>query len=521
MDEEVKKEEKQEKKETKKKGKKGLIIAIVIIAVILLAAIIYFVTQLFSGSQTTGTTWGDTYYAYLKAGLEQENDEERQKYGLQPGVEKAELQFVETSGTTEPVMLMSYDKDNKSYTNIYYINDQNAVSSVLNQEYSDAEYLYNIEKQEYNWYLHNDSENEESYTNVTSIINGTNQSKPEYVLNKNDKTEVQLDNGTKVELTEFDETFIRPDIQEDNKQEIDIVDYVSQDIIDKINSMVSSYDKESDKINEEVQNKVDQLEQVAQEAIKQDDVIKAGNFTLHYGKYIDKYGTVYTLNPDGTASCTSTELASRNLENGEFVVYNYKDYEEEIKTWERENGPIGFSGEWMIAIGENIDKEKPYLTYSYIIEENDAFYNAQTDEQWEYQGESDSSNENNTNNEKPAQTASTFKVGKYTLHYGTYSGVGTTVIEDKSGAMKSIKYDYSITLNQDGTYSIKSSNEEAAKSRSGKFTVGTTSGMTGIIFDDLNNDGVLEGNAMFLAVYDDDTISTAAGASADFTYQGY
>ena len=309
----------------KKKSKKGLIaIATLLVILILVIAIIIYIV--IGGNNNTGTAWGDTYYAYLKNGLEETNEDERQKYGLQTGVEKAEIQFVETNEEKEPVMLMSYDKDDESYINIYYINDQNSVSSILNQEYSDAEYLYNINNKEYSWYLHSESDSTDSYKDISKIINNQNQSEPEYVLDKNNKTEVKLEDGNSVELSEFDKTFIKPEIEDNSKQEISIIDYVANDIIEKINSLVSNYDKESDKINEEVQSKVDELAQVAEEAEQESGVIQAGNYTLQYGSYVDKYGTEYILNSDGTATCTSTELASRNLENGKFVVYNYNDY---------------------------------------------------------------------------------------------------------------------------------------------------------------------------------------------------
>ena len=333
--------------EEKKKSKKGLIAIIIILVILVIVAIIYFALRYFSGNKTTGTTWGDTYFAYLTEGLEQENDEERQKYGLQSGVEKAELQFIETGEEEEPVMLMSYDKDDKSYTNIYYINDRNSVSSVLNQEYSDAEYLYNINNKEYNWYLHSESDSTDSYTNVSNIINNQNQSEPEYVLDKNNKTEVELEDGNTVELSEFDKTFIKPDIEDNSKQEISIVDYVADDIVKKINSLVSNYDKESDKINEDVQNKVDGLVQVAEEA-KQDQensnntqeettqtessTFKVGNYTLHYGTYkgtdgqyadgrgVVKWNVTIKLNQDGTYTLTSSDQTMQKNNSGTFEV---------------------------------------------------------------------------------------------------------------------------------------------------------------------------------------------------------
>ena len=486
--------------EEKKKSKKGLIAIIIILVILVIVAIIYFALTYFSGSTNTGTTWGDTYYAYLTEGLEQENDEERQKYGLQSGVEKAELQFIETDEEEEPVMLMSYDKDDKSYTNIYYINDQNSVSIVLNQEYSDAEYLYNINNKEYNWYLHSESDSTDSYTDVSNIINNQNQSEPEYVLDKNNKTEVELEDGNTVELSEFDKTFIKPDIEDNSKQEISIIDYVANDIVKKINSLVSNYDKESDKINEDVQNKVDGLVQVAEEAKQESDVIQAGNYTLQYGSYVDKYGTEYVLNSDGTATCTSTELESRNLENGKFVVYNYNDYANEIDAWERENGPIGFSGEWMIAIGENIDESKPYLTYSYSISDNNEFYNGQTDEIWTYQ-----ENSNNTQEEITQAGSSTFKVGNYTLHYGTYKGTDGQYADGRGV----VNWNVTIKLNQDGTYTLTSSDQTMQKNNSGTFEVTTLQGKDVV---------ELSGGGLYI-VDANDTLTLYAGSGKSFTYQ--
>ena len=86
----------------KKKSKKGLIAIVTLLVILILAVaiVIYFVL---GGNNNTGTAWGDAYYAYLKKGLEETNEDEKQKYGLQTGVEKAELQFVETNKEEEPV----------------------------------------------------------------------------------------------------------------------------------------------------------------------------------------------------------------------------------------------------------------------------------------------------------------------------------------------------------------------------------------------------------------------------------
>ena len=72
------------------KGRKKLIVALVIIILLILICGSvggYFIFQNIEKNKSVGTTWGDTYYAYLKeASLEQDLGE-REKYGFQSNME--------------------------------------------------------------------------------------------------------------------------------------------------------------------------------------------------------------------------------------------------------------------------------------------------------------------------------------------------------------------------------------------------------------------------------------------------
>ena len=152
--------------------------------------------------------------------------------------------------------------------------------------------------------------------------------------------------------------------------------------IDKAKAI--EYQKISDLINnqEEIKNTTGQSNSTTEE----NKMIKAGNYTLQYGKYKDKYGTIYTLNQDGTYTCESKQTGKQYSKSGTYIIYNCENYEKEIEEYEEKNGPIGFSGKWMIAFNyDNNDSSKPYLMYSYNIEDNNKFYNGQTDEIWEHQ----------------------------------------------------------------------------------------------------------------------------------------
>ena len=72
------------------KGRKKLIVALVIIILLILICGSvggYFIFQNIEKNKSVGTTWGDTYYAYLReASLEQDLGE-REKYGFQSNME--------------------------------------------------------------------------------------------------------------------------------------------------------------------------------------------------------------------------------------------------------------------------------------------------------------------------------------------------------------------------------------------------------------------------------------------------
>ena len=130
-----------------KKSKKGLIALIIILILIVIGVIVFFTVKYFNNSKSAGTTWGDTYYAYLKEGIETEDESRQDVYGIYKGVDKATLEFVEVEEKENPVMLMTYNMDNKTYTNVYYINEVNEINTIPHNETTDIMFLYNIEEQ--------------------------------------------------------------------------------------------------------------------------------------------------------------------------------------------------------------------------------------------------------------------------------------------------------------------------------------------------------------------------------------
>lgn len=102
-------------------------------------------------------------------------------------------------------------------------------------------------------------------------------------------------------------------------------------------------------------------------------------------------------------------------------------------------------------------------------------------------------------------TSSGLQVGDYTLNYGTYKG--TDAQYDVGGV---ISWDITITLKEDGTYSLTSSNQEMEKNSNGTYSITDKYGFTAILLS----------SQRIFSVIDNNTLQVPAGSGATFTYQG-
>ena len=149
--------------------------------------------------------------------------------------------------------------------------------------------------------------------------------------------------------------------------------------------VLAGYSNNENNNTQEVQEPVAEVENQVNattlDGEENDDVIQVGDYTLEYGTYVDKYGTAYTLNEDGTYSCQSTDQAKAGT--GTFEIFYF-----ESSMWEYDY-PSGINEGWYIGMNPDsnkMDSEKPWLFNDrYDVEENNAFYNGQTDEEWKLQ----------------------------------------------------------------------------------------------------------------------------------------
>ena len=281
--------------EKKKKSKTPIIITIVVLVLLIACGIGgFFVWKYIKDNETVGTTWGDTYYAYLKEGMQQEDFASKEKYGLQQGMKDVTLQFVEVEENTDPVMIMNYEENDTNYVNVYHINDENKVVNVSYKEPSAVELLYNIELKEYIWYVHVEKANEDLYlpiklneeqftisntiedsNTLENIVNENNEMAETIVteitaditIGKNEETKVEKLDGTTVILSKFDETFVKPELDEGTEISVDLsnIDGLKDAIKETINRFKTDEVIITNEVNNEVTEKVKEIEDIKQE----------------------------------------------------------------------------------------------------------------------------------------------------------------------------------------------------------------------------------------------------------------
>lgn len=300
--------------------KKVLFIVLPIVLAILIAAIcgvVVVVGILLNKNKSVGSTWGDTYYAYLKEAINDKDlSDAEEKYGMQLGMKDAKIGFCEIEENEDPSMVMTYSKDENNYVNVYQINDDNKVVYIAYKQQADLEYLYNIEKDDYGFYIHESNSTSDSYSSLKNIVNklkdNSGKSKGNSNINiaeievdytiKKDEAEItqETTDGNKLTMNRFDQIFVRPEIKLNDQTDFNI-DIKENELKKLITDLVGNFNKESEKITDEIKenvlkkadeskNKIKEIEmakkqvtQAKEMKVTQSDLIyKLGNHLKHF-----------------------------------------------------------------------------------------------------------------------------------------------------------------------------------------------------------------------------------------------
>lgn len=410
-----------------------IIIAILLIIVIIAAIVI---GVLLNANKSVGSKWGDTYYAYLnEAAEEKDEDEVLEKYGISPKMKNIKLQFCEVEENSAPAMIMTYSKNDTNYVNIYQITDDDKVTFISYKEPTEIEFLYNIEKEAYNWYIHKIDTENDSYSSLNNIISKLKDNskksdksdkvnvaelEADYTIKKNEKEISQKTvDGSEIKISKFDTIFIKPEVEE-NKQIDFKVGMSKKDLKNRMKKAVKNYKKESeivtDKVKNEVSDKADniketikKIDEAKQEITKKEEESKGlqvGKCTLKYGDYKSDvstmesklYGTI-TLKPNGKFHIKSNYNESSGME---------------LKTI------LDCDGKYTVELNQSDGYPDSYTNYvAFQPDDGEKFYfevyknDAMSDQwhQYSYVGNNASNNtSSNTSNNSTKETTSTTSV---------------------------------------------------------------------------------------------------------------
>lgn len=219
------------------KSQKKLVVIIISVAIFFIVFGGLIIAYLYNLNKPVEETWGQTYYVYLKD-IQKDNS----KSNIPEDAKNKKIGFIDVSKELDPVMLISYELEEEIYTNVYYINEEK-VDTIYYNEPVDIKLLYNISREEYNYYIHSSNNDVNNYNDINNIIDniedGNNDLEPEYSFSNDDS---------------FNEYFIA--VEED----IDYVDYKEnlskRELREVMEKTLAKYETQEDIITEEVKEDI-------------------------------------------------------------------------------------------------------------------------------------------------------------------------------------------------------------------------------------------------------------------------
>lgn len=275
-----------------KKSKKPLIITLISIAgAVILFVLGYFLYQFIDLSSPIKEDWGQKYYTYLKSAEEDKNIDIK----LPEDLKNSKIGFYEIKGLNEPIMIITYEKQNNNYMNIYYIKDDEVKVIDFNNPTS-IQFLYNIEEDNYDYYTYTLNNNNETYKKIIDEINGNSK---DYTFNDEEKDSVIDVNGNEIYILKMDKTFIKLNTQNNT------LDYNNDLKIKELKNLIidtiKQYEPQDKLVNDDIKNKVEEEKKIVNSKIeeikkaeeevekKKEEELKkgyqVGNATLAYGTY--------------------------------------------------------------------------------------------------------------------------------------------------------------------------------------------------------------------------------------------
>ncbi len=343
-----------------KKSKKPLIITLIsIIGACILIVLGYFLYQFIDLSSPIKEEWGQKYYTYLK------EIQEGKDTNLPENLNDSKIGFYEIKNIENPIMIITYKKENNDYANIYYITDDD-VNEISFDEPTNIQFLYNIEENNYDYYIYTSNNDSETYKKIIDKINNNDKN---YIFKKDEKDSVIDVDGNELYILKFDKTFIKLNIQNNTSDYTN--DLKIKELKNLIIDTIKQYQPQDKLIDDDIKNKVEEgkktitskIEEMkkAEEEVekKKEEELKkgyqVGNATLAYGTYkfdvseLEDLGfkeddEVLTLNVDGTCHYTRKSNVGEPIDVDctfkSDEILNSFEYQPGIKLYDKDGNVI-------------------------------------------------------------------------------------------------------------------------------------------------------------------------------------
>lgn len=362
-----------------------------------------------------------------------------------------------------------------------------------------------MEDNSYKWYVRVKSESGWMYY----PLDNSGEALPGGVEVSDEETTVKDEDGTELTIAESETKFIEPEILPVKTMDFNL-DMKEKDLAKQMKEtekdyqdnqenkeLVSEEEKESvSKKVEEVKTKKEKIDKIKKAEEEAKNGIKIGKYVVKYGKYeayVDTYktGDIIVLNQDGTCQVTanwavdgySTRTFTYKTGRYDFSQGGPASYEDGIAFF---NSDGTISGTYT-AVDENTLADNDITVYKYA-------------------GEAESTT--NTT----VDPSNSFKVGKYSLNYGKYTG------SDYSAGTDRAPYEGTYMLNSNGTYTFTSTSGENTSGTYYGVEMGPVPGYSddgcGIKF---NKNG---GETTTVIVTKNNSFMYLGGAAAEYNYVG-
>ena len=255
--------------------KKVIVILIILVIIASVGFGGYFIYQRNKQQDPFELEWVRIYYDYMR---ESHETLKANQNGLKYYREDEKIEFCKIENIRNPVMLYNYKELGVTFTNIFYINDNNEVKLLKSfKKDFNVEYLYDVEKQNYDYYAHESYSDKENYTKIAESIkaNEEEQKNKETENTSNiitfeieEKYSVTTLDGQVLEISKFDQKFIKTNVVEDNWKDINFDNYedaIKKDFSRAVRNMEKILTEE---IKQEVSEKEEKIQSKKEKMIK-------------------------------------------------------------------------------------------------------------------------------------------------------------------------------------------------------------------------------------------------------------